>query len=67
MRIEPEPIELTLKQHSQSVSITAEGNTDCHDLMQLIFQLCVGAGYNSSNIASAMHELGNQLTAMDER
>ena len=58
MKTEPEPIELTLKQHGQCISITADGDTDCHQLMQLIFQLCVGAGYNASSVADAMYSLG---------
>lgn len=58
MRIEPTTTELTLKQHGQSVSITSEGDTDCPDLMQLIFQLCVGAGYNASSVAQAMYDMG---------
>lgn len=62
MKTEPTTTELTLKQRSQSVSITAEGDIDCPDLMQLIFQLCVGAGYNASSVADAMYSLGIQHT-----
>lgn len=62
MKTEPTTTELTLKQHGQSVSITAEGDTNCPDLMQLIFQLCVGAGYNASGVADAMYSVGTQHT-----
>ena len=58
MRIEPELTELTLKQHSQSVSITSESGVDCNGLMQLLFQLCVGAGYHANSVADAMYSLG---------
>jgi hypothetical protein len=58
MKTEPITTELTLKQHSESVSITAEGCIDCTGLMQLLFQLCVGAGYNASSVADAMYTLG---------
>ena len=67
MKTEPIPTELTLKHNEQEIRITSKGDEDCHGLMQLLFQLCVGAGYHASSVASAMHELGNQLTAMDER
>jgi len=58
MRIEPELTELTLKQNEQEIRIASKGGQDCNGLMQLIFQLCVGAGYNASSVADAMYSLG---------
>jgi len=62
MKLDTELTELTLKQHSQSVSITSESGVDCNGLMQLLFQLCVGAGYNASSVADAMYSLGMEHT-----
>ena len=58
MKLEPELTELTLKQHEQEIRIASKCGEDCYDIMQLIFQLCVGAGYNASSVADAMYSLG---------
>ena len=62
MKLDTELTELTLKHNEQEIRITSECGEDCYNLMQLIFQLCVGAGYNASSVADAMYSLGIEHT-----
>jgi len=62
MMIESNKIKIVLEQHSQIKTFEFDYDPSTWELVQEMYFLCLAGGHDKDNVASAMYELGIQMT-----